>query len=524
MWTILLIISLVMLIYYYTIKPLYYWKNRGVKQGPMLRAYLDNFFAIFRRQSAAHLIQNMYHSFTDSRYFGFYQFNVPTLMVTDTELIKLIMIKDFDYFTDHRSFVPADIDPLWGKNLFALTGAEWRQMRPTLSPSFTSSKMKGMFFLMKDCAETFVRHFLDKNEDVVTVEIKDVMTRYCNDVIATTSFGIEVNSLDQPDNEFYRMGKKATNFQSFSKQMRFIGYVISPTIYRLLGLRLFEDDVETFFKSLVDDTIKIREEKGIVRHDMIHLLMEARKGIQENEEKGMADTGFATVEEANLGKISRELTNEDITAQALVFFFAGFDSVSSMMCFLAYELVANPEIQDKLREEISKTLEMCKGKLTYEALVNMKYMDMVFSEVLRKWPINIATDRVCTKPYTIEPVLPDEQPVHLEKGTYILFPQYGIQHDPELYPEPERFDPERFNDENKANIKPCSYLPFGLGPRNCIGSRFALLEVKILFFNVLANFDIVPVEKSTIPIVLAKSMFYLGSEGGFWFGLKRRQK
>lgn len=103
----------------------------------------------------------------------------------------------------------------------------------------------------------------------------------------------------------------------------------------------------------------------------------------------------------------------------------------------------------------------------------------------------------------------------------IWLPMHGIHQDPKYFPDPDRFDPERFNDENKGKIKPYTYFPFGLGPRNCIGSRLALLETKTVMFHILRHFEVVPVEKSIIPIEISKKQFNLTAEGGFWFGLKR---
>ncbi|KAJ8928370.1 hypothetical protein NQ314_019101 [Rhamnusium bicolor] len=219
--------------------------------------------------------------------------------------------------------------------------------------------------------------------------------------------------------------------------------------------------------------------------------------------------------------INRDLTNEDITAQALIFLFAGFDTVSSLMSFTAYELGVNQDIQHRLKKEVDATWKECGGKLTYESLLKMKYMDMVISEAMRKWPNLPQTDRICTKPYTIQPTTPEEEPVHLEKGATVIIPIYPIHRCPKFYPDPDRFDPERFNDENKGNINPYTYMPFGVGPRNCIGSRFALLEVKIIFFSVLKHFEIVPIEKTQIPFEICKKSIFLTAANGFWLGLKR---
>ena len=294
-------------------------------------------------------------------------------------------------------------------------------------------------------------------------------------------------------------------------------------------MRFFSEEISNFFTSLVKTNIQSREKHGIVRPDMIHLLLEARKkGLKHDESPSIQDTGFATVEEhdftKNAKKIEREITDQDIASQALVFFFAGFDTVSSLMSLMSYELAVNPDVQEKLVKEVDNTFDSCRGKITYESLLGMKYMDMVVSESLRKWPNTAAVDRICTKPYTIEAKYPDEKPLHLEKDIRLLIPIFAIHRDPKYYPEPERFDPERFSDGNKANIKPYTYLPFGSGPRNCIGSRFALLETKILFFYILSHFRIVPVEKTPIPLVLCKKQFNLNAKDGYWLGLKRRSR
>ncbi|KAG5895431.1 hypothetical protein JTB14_037590 [Gonioctena quinquepunctata] len=512
--------TLLFLIYYFTIRPLKFWKKQGVQQNTLLNAFVWSYFWFFKRENASIMVQRIYNEFSGSRYSGFYQFNMPTLFVRDPELIKQMLIKDFEHFTDHRIFVSEDCDPLFGKNLFALRGPQWRPMRSILSPAFTGSKMKAMFVLMRDCAENFVQHFMKQDRSLITVEMKDIFTRFCNDVIATTAFGVEVDSLANPENQFYLLGKKTTNFGRASKQLAFIGHIISPYISKLLGLTFYEKDVREFFGNLIVHTMREREEKGIVRPDMIHLLMEARKELEKNQGLEAENDGNEKIL-SETDKYSASLSDEDIIAQALIFFFAGFDSVSTLMCFMAHELAVNTDVQENLRLEINETTKRCKGKLAYDDLTSMKYMDMVVSETLRKWPTQIGFERVCTKPYTIEPALPEEKPVHLQKGIVIFIPTTGIQHDPELFPDPERFDPERFSDENSANIKSSTYQPFGVGPRNCIGSRFALLEIKVVFFYILSHFDIVPVEKTNVPMVLEKSMFRLAAEGGFWLGLKR---
>lgn len=142
------------------------------------------------------------------------------------------------------------------------------------------------------------------------------------------------------------------------------------------------------------------------------------------------------------------------------------------------------------------------------------------TETLRKWPPAIATDRQCQKTYRMT----DEKGhvVTLEKGDAISIPTIAIHRDPEYFVDPERFDPERFSDERKGEIEPFTYMPFGTGPRNCIGSRFALMECKAFLFHLLTNFTFEVAETSTVPMILEPSLFQLRAKNGFNIHLKPR--
>lgn len=118
--------------------------------------------------------------------------------------------------------------------------------------------------------------------------------------------------------------------------------------------------------------------------------MEAQKGnLKMDEDNSDVNDGFASVKESNVITKSPkiQITDLDIAAQAVVFFFAGFDGVSALMCLVAYELAVNPDIQSKLRDEINETYEHCNGNVTYETVLRMKYLDMVISgQFLFKYP------------------------------------------------------------------------------------------------------------------------------------------
>jgi cytochrome P450 family 9 len=153
-----------------------------------------------------------------------------------------------------------------------------------------------------------------------------------------------------------------------------------------------------------------------------------------------------------------------MVGNAFQFLFAGFDTISTGIHFMAFELALNQDIQQRLFEEIKELDELLEGKSpTYENLQKMEYLDKVVSESLRKWPPAGVQDRKCTKSFVITDN--NGAQVLLEPGQIILTPAYAIMHDPQYYPNPDKFDPERFSIENRKNINEFTYLPFGLGPR-----------------------------------------------------------
>ncbi|KAL6425009.1 hypothetical protein ACFW04_009369 [Cataglyphis niger] len=471
----------------------FYWRGKGVPYLPdSLRSFVMGWKLLF-----------VYNYFPDAKYCGMMEFATPVVLLRDPELIKDVLVKDFEIFHDHRNFVAENLDPLFSKNIFFLRGDRWREMRNTLSPSFTASKMKIMFDLVSKCSREFVNYLVDHPELCVAIETKQIFRRYTTDVIATTAFGISVNSMKDPNNEFYTKGIETSKaFNGFLAMFKFIFMRVFPRFAKMLSMTGFSSkSTAEFFKRIVGETIKIRDEQGIVRPDMIHLLMQAR------------DKDSPSV---------HKMTLDDIVSQAFIFFLAGFDTSSTLMCFLAHELAVNRDIQDRVREEVQQHVDE-NNEISYESLSKITYMDMVINETLRKYPPVVFTDRFCNKNYKLPPSQPGCKSVIVESGSLMMIPVYGLHRDPKYFPDPDKFDPERFSEENKDNIVPYTYLPFGHGPRKYIGNRFALMETKILMAHLLQKFILKRTEKTVEPVVYDKRELNPTPEGGFWIGLEKRE-
>ncbi|XP_017777293.1 PREDICTED: uncharacterized protein LOC108563195 [Nicrophorus vespilloides] len=521
--TLIIVVSF-LIIYKYLYKPLLYWKERDVIYGKNAVPIFGNLWkATFGKVTFIDNFIDHYKEFPNESFNGIHNFVMPSLVIRDLDIIKQVLVADFDHFTDHKHQPnTADVNPLFSKNLLQLNGDDWKQMRATLSPAFTRSKMKAMFLLISDCAQQLTRHF--DNGDLQEIDIRDVSSRFANDVIATCAFGVQCDSIKEKENAFYTTGKEASNYTTI-RLVKFMLFSAFPKLFKFFGIELVDKAISSFFINTIKEGLKYRIDNDVVRPDMIHLLMEARKGLLKHEDsnEGLVDDGFAVIQESDIGKkevVQRYISDEEIAAQAFVFFIAGFETSSVIISFMTLELAIHVDLQEKLHAEIDMVMEDCKGVPTYEAVMKMKYLDMVVSETLRKWPPGPITDRQCTKDITISG---NGKSYKVKEGENISIPIIGLQRDEKYFPEPEKFNPERFSDENKSNIIPYTYMPFGLGPRACIGSRFALLEIKVLFIHLLFKYDLVVTEKTSAPIVIEKGSFKMQPEGGFWVGLKPRK-
>jgi cytochrome P450 family 9 len=200
--------------------------------------------------------------------------------------------------------------------------------------------MRLMFQLMNDVTIRFCKSLTEriKSSGKNRYEFKDLTKKLSVDVIATTAFGIEINSFDNPENDFYVQTNQATNFASIRSSLVFAGFMFCRPIMRALKVTLFKKETVDFFESAVLGTMNERQQKGIIRHDFINLMMQVKKGIltHEADENASKNEGFASVEEHDIGmaKVKRQWDDMYLVAQSFGFFFAGFESVNNLKYFI----------------------------------------------------------------------------------------------------------------------------------------------------------------------------------------------
>ena len=499
-WSVVLaLVAAVLSAYYYLNRNYDYFEKRGIPYRKPWPLFGNASRVVFNRVSFAQEVRDLYNINRDAKYIGYYEFMKPMIMLRDIELAKEIMVKHFEHFQDHRGFQNGDTDILFSKNLFALRGERWKEVRNVLTPVFTSSKMKAMFQLMSECAERYGDALSNLTEKERVLDLKEIVTRCTNDTIATCAFGIPVDTMADPKNKFYIYGREITDFGTW----RFLKFLLgqhAPRLANMLCVKLVRPEIETFYKEVVACTINVRKESGIYRPDLIQILMEASN---------------------KLGP-GKELTTDDMTGNASLFLSGGLENVANLTCFAAYEIALNKGVQERLQGEIDGVLEQCNGKVTYDAINNMHYLNAVLHETMRMYPVIIMTDRVCTKRFELPPPLPGAKPVVVEEGTCLQIPIYAIQRDPQYFDDPDTFNPDRYDRDFRQVQNSSTFLIFGQGPRVCIANRFAMLETKMLLFYMFAKCTLKCCSKTVVPMQLKKTITLL-AENGFWFEVVSRE-
>uniref|UniRef100_A0A672LQ62 Cytochrome P450 3A n=1 Tax=Sinocyclocheilus grahami TaxID=75366 RepID=A0A672LQ62_SINGR len=431
------------------------------------------------------------------RVWGIYDARQPVLCIMDQSIIKTILVKEcYSLFTNRRNF------RLNGPLYDAVSIAEddnWRRIRSVLSPSFTSGRLKEMFGIMKTHSHILVDNLGKAATRGEAVDIKEFFGAYSMDVVTSTAFSVDIDSLNNPKDPFVTNIKKMLKFDFLNPLFLIIALFpfITPVLDKM-DYALFPTFVTDFFYTALK---KLKSERVAKDHkkrvDFLQLMVDSQTGkpergsSEEHTEKGLSD--------------------HEILSQSMIFIFAGYETTSSTLSFFFYNLATNPEAMKKLQEEIDQTFAD-KAPVDYEAVMNMEYLDAALHESLRLFPVAGRLERVCKKTVDINGLL-------IPKDMVVMIPTYALHRDPDYWSDPESFKPERFTKDNNESIDPYMYMPFGLGPRNCIGMRFAQVTMKLAIVEILQRFDVSVCDQTQVRLLqltqssnLNRSIVYIGTK------------
>ncbi|XP_069357016.1 cytochrome P450 6B5-like [Maniola hyperantus] len=475
--TIYLVLSFVICVYYLSYFLFFknYWKNRNVpfvKPLPFFGNYKDS---LLLKKHRSEVMKEICQQFPNEPYIGSFYGTTPALVIQDPNLLKLVMSKEFYYFNG-RETSDHNHKEMFTKNLVLAHGDEWKVLRMNLTPLFSSMKLKNMFYLIKNCSDMLESLLAEEIEANPNIEIGNLFSKYTMDCVTACVFGLcsETMKKDDHKNPFSTIGEQINNMSAHSA-FKNTCRSMWPGLFYALGFKILDDDVGSFFHNLISGVFKNREETKTSKNDFVDLIL-AWKIHNCITGDSLSRTGDKKI-------VSIEVNEELLIAQCEIFFGAGYETTAAITSYLLYELAKNKIVQEKVIEEIDEYFTK-HDTIEYECINMLAYTESCLEECLRLHPIFGFLTREVMHDYSLPTGL------RVKKGERIHIPVLHIHHNPDNFPEPELFRPERFFGEAKKNIKPYTYMPFGEGPRICLGMRFAKMPIYAALLKVFMNYRV----------------------------------
>jgi len=354
---------------------------------------------------------------------------------------------------------------------------EWKDIRSAVTPTFTTGKIKRMSTLITKCTEELVAKLTTLAQQTdAEFDAKQTFSIFTMDVIAKCAFGLNIDNLGSEDDPFLTNAQAAFNADALKSPSIVMPFIFRGKLMEFLAEKFLISKEEMYLLNLIVKVIEERKGSTQTYNDFIATGTEA---IQEITKE---------VDGKRVAAFTQEETDEIIVAQSDIFLLAGFETTAATLTHTSYVLAKNPQVQDKLYEQIVDRLEQF-GEVGHEMILDFPYLDQVINEVLRMYSPAVRLERECSKDVT-------HNGIHMKKGMLVSVATYPLHYSEEYYSEPHKFDPDRWSPENKHKINPYAYAPFGLGPRNCIGMRFAMEEMKIALCSVISKVKFVPTKET----------------------------
>ncbi|XP_020278699.1 cytochrome P450 4C1-like [Pseudomyrmex gracilis] len=407
--------------------------------------------------------------------------HVPWIIIRHPDDIQAILGS-----TKHveKSYIYTIFHPWLQTGLFTSKGSKWHTRRKILTPAFHFTILKQFIDIFIEESNRMVATLKNAKEPVVK-ELLSFMSNHTLNIICESAMGISLEN--------------STKLEHYHNALYQIGEVI---VYRFLRPWLYNEWIIALLpigrkqRKLVR-TLQNFTEKIIAERKQYHKRTDGRylKNIENDTYTEVDDTEIIGTKKRRLAMLDlliamsqeNNLTDSDIREEVDIFTFAGHDTTALTATFALMLLAEHKDIQDRVRLEVNTILKENNDKFTMSSLQNLSYLERCIKETLRLYPTVPSIARVTTEDVKLQSYI---VPAGTDIGIYI----YSVHRDPNFWPNPEIFDPDRFLQERSKNRHPYSYIPFSAGPRNCIGQRYGLLELKVIIATLIHNFYLEPVD------------------------------
>ncbi|XP_057658282.1 cytochrome P450 4d8-like isoform X1 [Diorhabda carinulata] len=389
------------------------------------------------------------------------------VLCTDPEMMKFILsTTEILNKSEHYKLLSNWLE----QGLLTSDGEKWKKTRKILNPSFHFSFLTTFIDIFEKNSRRLVE-LLDKETTNDSVDVLPYLTMSSLDVICEAAMGTSINAQNNPKSDYVSAVREMCRFlmeRAFSPIKMFdITYCLTPDYYKELKC-------VKFLHSYAMDIINSRQQKMKLRRE---------EKVQIDNDMGIKrrKVFLDLLLEANID--GKPLTDREIRQEVDTFIFAGYDTTALAIGFTLYSLSIHRDIQEKAVEEQKQIFGNDRNRIsTIRDLQEMKYLELIIKESLRLYPPVAFIARTADRDieYKDGNIIPN--------GTTVLILIYWINRNPKYFPCPDKFDPSRF--EDISNLPPYTYVPFSAGPRNCIGQKFAWLEMKSVISKILRNYVI----------------------------------
>ncbi|CAF1221938.1 unnamed protein product [Adineta ricciae] len=477
--------------------------------GPVPRMFLGNAVELFNHhQHPSACLADWTHRF--GKTYGYFIGHTPIICISDPDMLQEIFVTKFSHFHSRR---PLPLQQHDLRHLLASTGDEWKRQRSVMQPTFSPNKLKEMRAIIDQCVTNLIEK-LDEQKAEVEFDITSLLQRMSMDILLNCAFGINLSKHEKLSVPFFQRCLQVFEFSFFQTILTMCSLIVPEldfiwvTVFKYTSIvrlwlhdhvpymnRFIDTDPNTWLLYHVEQIIKQRRLYGNERIDLLQSMIEATDASQH------ASSQTSTSPKARLNQ-------DELLHNIYLFLLGGYETAATTLAYLIFILATHQNEQAHLLDEIERVYG------DYDQIIKLEYLDWFIQETLRFFPIApFIVNRQCNKECQIGPL-------KIERGTNITVDMYSLHYDDQLFGpvSPLKFYPERFRNKRHA----LAWLPFGAGPRNCIGMRFAMLEIKLALVQILHRYKILPGE-NTLSKFDVQERFVIAPTNGIWIRIERRE-
>ncbi|XP_017065826.1 probable cytochrome P450 28c1 [Drosophila eugracilis] len=460
------IATLLGVLYVFLVSNFGHWRRRGVLEPRVFPLFGSFPNMVWPRQHFTMDMRDIYMRYRSTHsYVGCFLMRAPKLLILEPRLVYEIYVSAFSHFENNDVSKMVDLakDRLVSLNPFVLDGDEWRHQRAVFSTLLTNGRIRTTHAIMQRVCRDLCEFISRKSLGGKEMDCIDLGLRFTGESLFDCVLGIQARTFSDNPLPVVRQNQEMS---AENRGLAIAGAVcgIFPNLPRRLRPKVFPLSHDQFYSSLISESLQLRRAKHQERNDFINHLLEMQRDLN--------------------------LSEEDMASHVMTFMFDGLDTTSNSVAHCLLLLGRNPKCQRHLLDELQKASPS--GELPdLDVLIDLPYLSACFNESLRIYPAAGWASKTCTKEYELQGSHHSE-PLKIRPGDNLMIPIYALQNDPEHYPEPEVFRPERFMDGGLKSFKQQGvFLGFGNGPRQCVGMRLGLAMAKAALAAIVQHFEVV---------------------------------